>query len=87
MLILARYPQEAILIGEIKVTILDIVRWKNGRTRVKLGIEAPPEILILRAELTHLSSHERHCTQTHLEVYSEDHGPAMPADVREETGA
>jgi carbon storage regulator CsrA len=51
MLILARYVNETIVLGSCRVTVLGVVRRKHGRTRVKLGIEAPPEIKILRAEL------------------------------------
>lgn len=51
MLILARYLDESLLIGEARVTILGIVRRKHGRIRIKLGIDAPPSIPILRAEL------------------------------------
>lgn len=47
MLVLRRGPQEQILIdGNIRITVLAI----EGQ-RVKLGIEAPKETLIVRAEL------------------------------------
>lgn len=47
MLVLRRSPQEQILIdGNIRITVLAI----EGQ-RVKLGIEAPKETLIVRAEL------------------------------------
>jgi len=47
MLILTRRIGEVIMIGDdIKITILD----KNF-TRVRVGIEAPEEIVILREEL------------------------------------
>lgn len=62
MLILARYTQEAILIGNVRVTILDIVQRKHGRPRVTLGIDAPSEIPILRAELPRLESNRRSTT-------------------------
>ena len=67
MLILARYPQEAIVIGEVRVTVLDIIRWKQGRPRVILGIDAPPEISILRAELPCLESPEKIVCQRRTE--------------------
>lgn len=52
MLVLARYPQETIVIGEVHITVLAIRAHPRGRARVTLGIEAPPEIPILRAELS-----------------------------------
>lgn len=52
MLVLSRRLHEHILIGgAIQITVLDISR--NGQ--VKLGIEAPREVSIVRSEL--LSSH------------------------------
>ena len=72
MLILARYPQETILIGEVRVTVLDIIRHKQGRPRVILGFDAPPEILILRAELSRVESDEQ---------------KPLPSENREEAGA
>jgi carbon storage regulator CsrA len=64
MLILARYRQEAILIGNVRVTILDITQRKHGRPRVTLGIDAPTEIPILRAELPPLESNRESKTPT-----------------------
>lgn len=52
MLILTRYIDEAIVIGQCRVTVLGVVRYKHGRLRVKLGIEAPRQVAILREELT-----------------------------------
>ncbi len=52
MLILTRSIDETIFIGQCRVTVLGVVRYKHGRLRVKLGIEAPRHIPILRAELT-----------------------------------
>jgi len=51
MLILTRRPQESIIInGNIKITIL-----KMNRGQVRIGIDAPPEVLILREELVEKS--------------------------------
>ena len=48
MLVLSRNLHEHILIGEtIRVTVLEISR----RGQVKLGIEAPKDIAIVRSEL------------------------------------
>lgn len=48
MLVLTRKPGEEILIGEdVKVTIVRI-----GPNTVRIGIEAPREMRILRTELT-----------------------------------
>ncbi len=47
MLVLQRKKEEAIVIdGKIKITIVDI-----GNDRVKLSIDAPREITVLRSEL------------------------------------
>lgn len=88
MLILARYRQETIFIGEVQVTILDIVRRKHGRTRVKLGIEAPPEILIRRAELPPRPPGEKtSLATTSGEMIPGDQRAGTRADAREETEA
>jgi carbon storage regulator len=48
MLVLSRKVGESILIGEsIRVTV---VQAANGR--IRLGIDAPPEVRVLREELT-----------------------------------
>ena len=47
MLILTRRPGENVLIGDnIKVTILDV-----DRNQVRIGIDAPQEVKIVREEL------------------------------------
>jgi carbon storage regulator len=47
MLVLSRKPSESVLIGsDVKITIL-----KVERSHVRIGIEAPSEVTILRAEL------------------------------------
>jgi len=49
MLVLSRKVGESILISEtIRVTVVQSA--KNGR--VRLGIDAPPEVIVLREELT-----------------------------------
>jgi carbon storage regulator len=48
MLVLSRKVGESILISEcIRVTV---VQSANGR--IRLGIDAPPEVIVLRGELT-----------------------------------
>lgn len=48
MLVLSRKVGESILISEsIRLTV---VQAKNGR--IRLGIDAPPEVIVLREELT-----------------------------------
>jgi carbon storage regulator len=48
MLVLSRKVGESILIGEsIRVTV---VQANNGN--IRLGIDAPPEVIVLREELT-----------------------------------
>ena len=52
MLVLSRKVGESILISEsIRVTV---VQSNNGR--IRLGIEAPPEVIVLREELTKVCS-------------------------------
>ena len=46
MLVLSRYMDESIRIGDIKVTVVDI----RG-DKVRLGIEAPPEVAVHREEI------------------------------------
>jgi carbon storage regulator len=46
MLVLSRKNKETIHIGDAKITITHI-----GPSRVKIGIEAPPSVRILRGEL------------------------------------
>jgi carbon storage regulator len=47
MLVLSRKLDERILIGDsIVVTVISV-----GRGRVRLGIEAPPDVPVLRREL------------------------------------
>ncbi len=49
MLVLARKVGESILIGEsIRVTVVQ----STNQGRIRLGIEAPPVVRVLRAELT-----------------------------------
>jgi carbon storage regulator len=49
MLVLSRKVGESILISEsIRVTVVQSA--KNGR--IRLGIDAPPEVIVLREELT-----------------------------------
>ncbi len=47
MLVLSRKPSETILIGnDIRVTVVGI-----GTNNVRIGIDAPPETVILRKEV------------------------------------
>jgi carbon storage regulator len=47
MLVIRRRPGESVLIGgDVEVEVIDI-----GLTRVKLGITAPKEIVVLRKEV------------------------------------
>ena len=46
MLVLSRYMEESIRVGDVKVTVIDI----RG-DRVRLGIEAPPEVAVHREEV------------------------------------
>ena len=49
MLVLSRKVGESIIISDsIRVTVVQSAR--NGR--IRLGIDAPPEVIVLRAELT-----------------------------------
>ncbi len=46
MLVVKRRPGERVIIGETVVVVLDV-----HRGEVRLGIEAPPDVPIVRAEL------------------------------------
>ncbi|MBQ9454793.1 MAG: carbon storage regulator [Thermoguttaceae bacterium] len=49
MLVLTRHTSESILIGEdIKITVVKV----TGRDTVRIGIEAPQGLNIVRTELT-----------------------------------
>jgi carbon storage regulator len=49
MLVLSRKPGEKVVInGDITISVLEVVG-----CRVKLGIEAPDQVRVLRAELAH----------------------------------
>jgi len=58
MLMLGRRKDEVIIIGEgdsqIRVTVVDIVG-----NRVRLGIQAPPEVRILRGEIEEAKEFEK----------------------------
>lgn len=49
MLILSRKTNESILIGRDQDIVITLVEAGNGR--VRLGIQAPPEVPVLREEL------------------------------------
>jgi carbon storage regulator len=49
MLVLSRRPKEKIVFPDIQ-TEIEVLGMKNGQ--VRLGIEAPPEILVIREEFT-----------------------------------
>ncbi|HUG66499.1 MAG TPA: carbon storage regulator [Pirellulaceae bacterium] len=51
MLVLSRKENEVIIInGDIRITIV-----RSGRGKVKLGIQAPDEVSIMRSELEFLN--------------------------------
>ncbi len=53
MLVLSRKVGESILISEsIRVTVVQ----SSNNGRIRLGIEAPPEVIVLREELTKVCS-------------------------------
>lgn len=51
MLILSRKINESILIGKDQDIVITLVESSNGRVRI--GIQAPPEVPVLREELRH----------------------------------
>lgn len=54
MLVLSRKPLQSIMLGSnIKITVV-----KVERNQVRIGIEAPQDISILRAELLEAASNE-----------------------------
>jgi carbon storage regulator len=54
MLVISRKQNESIIIGdtEVKITVIE-----NRDGRVKLGIEAPKEIRIVRAEIAEMGDY------------------------------
>ena len=50
MLVLSRYLEESIYIGDTRVRVIGVSN-VNGRPRVKLGIEAARDVVVLREEL------------------------------------
>lgn len=46
MLVLARKANESITVGDIKITVTRI-----GETRVRIGIDAPKDLPVIRTEL------------------------------------
>jgi len=53
MLILTRRPEESVIIdGDIKIKILSV----NGN-QVRIGFEAPEEVVIVREELLDIEDH------------------------------
>ena len=51
MLVLSRRKGESIVIGNAVLTLLD-----TGRGRVRIGIEAPPDLAVMRGELVHTTA-------------------------------
>ncbi|NLN46555.1 MAG: carbon storage regulator CsrA [Clostridiaceae bacterium] len=68
MLVLTRRIHESILLGDdIRITVLEI----NG-DRIRLGVEAPQSMRILRAELlAEASAFNREANQTSLAFFQE----------------
>jgi sRNA-binding carbon storage regulator CsrA len=75
------------LIGDVRVTVLGIVRRKHGRIRVKLGIDAPPAIPILRAELTRFERDAQGMVARRSEFTSIPEASGQSADQHEEADA
>jgi carbon storage regulator len=63
MLIVSRKKDESILIGDssIKITIIE-----TSDGRVKLGIDAPKDIRVVRAEVAELSDYNKNATASRL---------------------
>jgi carbon storage regulator len=63
LLIITRKKNESILIGDsgIKVTVIET---KDGR--VKIGVEAPREVRVIRAEAAQMSEFNRSATASKL---------------------
>lgn len=70
MLVLSRKAGEAIVLaGNIKIQVLGI-----ENDRVKLGVEAPPDVLVLRSELLR---------DQYRDEAPEAHEPRAPREYRE----
>jgi carbon storage regulator len=77
MLVLSRKVGESIVISEsIRVTV---VHAKNGR--IRLGIDAPPEVIVLREELT------KSCFNSSPSKNGKAGALPPPAQLPEHTGA
>lgn len=75
MLVLTRRPGESIIIGDgIKLTVVNL-----GPGRVKIGIEAPPNVRIDREEIHSRILQERH--ECVCEEHASDVLMGMSADV------
>jgi len=52
MLVLTRGPNESLLIGDnVVITVLNVSSNERGTPQVRIGIEAPREITVLRDEV------------------------------------
>ena len=78
MLVLSRKVGESILISEsIRITVVQSAR--NGR--IRLGIDAPPEVMVLREELT------RSCSNSAPSKNAKRKHCLLPPGCPEHTGA
>lgn len=82
MLVLSRKAGEAIILaGNIKIQVLGI-----EHDRVKLGVEAPPDVLVLRSELLRDQYRGEYRDAAHYEQHEqhEQREPAAPPRQRYE---
>ncbi len=78
MLVLTRRPGEQIVIGNgIRVTVVSV-----GPGRVKIGVEAPPDVRVDRSEIHERILHEQGCdvlAAVGRSTHGEDDSPTMVA--------
>ena len=81
MLVLSRRINEKILIPSINAAI-EVVSLKRGV--VRLGIEAPPDVTVLREELSHLTSGPAQSVADSLRESGRTHSASVPPSAANE---
>ncbi|MDR0904043.1 MAG: carbon storage regulator [Ruminococcus sp.] len=62
MLIISRKKDESILVGDnVKITVIE-----TGDGRVKIGVDAPREVRVIRAEIAQMGEFNRSATSSKL---------------------
>jgi carbon storage regulator CsrA len=72
MLVLTRYRGNKIIVGDVTITIIDVI---GGKVRV--GVEAPPGVPIYRDDLS--EGAKRHLGERARRAAADDRPPPPPA--------